>query len=148
MQIGKPSENGYALRKITETTNSMASSLGVEEEDEEQVQDKTAELSGQVFVKTPTGKTMAFEVLGPDTVLSLKQKVEDETGYPLDTIRLLFAGRQLEDEQFLADCGIRKASIVHLNFRNAAAGGSDGGVSPASTDTVSSSSSSSWVLAG
>jgi hypothetical protein len=38
----------------------------------------------QIFVKALNGKTMTFDVEGTDTLTSLKEKIYDREGIPLD----------------------------------------------------------------
>jgi len=71
----------------------------------------------QVFVKTITGLTIAFDVAPTDTVLSLKQKIMDRQGVPVSQQRLVFSAMQLADSRTMRDNGITNSSTIHLITR-------------------------------
>ena len=71
----------------------------------------------QLFVKTLTGATVTVEVNGHFTIEMLKSIVARKVPVEVKDMRMVFAGKQLEDGRTLSDYNIQRESTIHLVLR-------------------------------
>ena len=71
----------------------------------------------QLFVKTLTGKTTTVDVEAGQTIASIKEKLRETEGIPASDMRLVFAGKHLEDDRIVSDYNMRSESTIYLLLR-------------------------------
>ena len=67
-----------------------------------------------IKVKTLTGKEIELDIEPNDKVERIKQKVEEKEGIPPPQQRLIFGGKQMNDEKSASDYKIEGGSVLHL----------------------------------
>ncbi len=71
----------------------------------------------QIFVRNLEGKTVSVDVEKNETIASLKAKIQEKEGVDPARQRLVFGGKQLEDQHQLSDHNIQEGSTLHLVLR-------------------------------
>lgn len=72
---------------------------------------------GNFFVKTLTGKTIVMSQNDDMTILAVKQEIAELERIPVDQQRLVYQGKQLEDNQTLKYYEIHGGATLHLVLR-------------------------------
>lgn len=71
----------------------------------------------EVFIKTLQHRTLTIFIRPKSSVAELKAKIHKEEGIPVEKMRLIYAGRQLEDDYAITNYGIRQHSTIHITLR-------------------------------
>jgi hypothetical protein len=70
-----------------------------------------------IFIKTLTGKMLTIRCLQSDTIVEIKTRVQIQEGISPDHQRLIFSGKQLEDDRTLTDYNISNENVLYLVLR-------------------------------
>ncbi|KAF7334387.1 Ubiquitin [Mycena venus] len=67
-----------------------------------------------IKVKTLTGKEIELDIDPDDKITRIKEKVEEQSGVPPPQQRLIFSGRQMQDDKTAKDFNINAGAVLHL----------------------------------
>ena len=71
----------------------------------------------EIYIKTLTGKKITFEFVGSDTIHNIKTKIQNKENIPLEQQRIIYGGKELEDNKTLNDYNVYRESTLHLVLR-------------------------------
>lgn len=66
-----------------------------------------------IFVKTFTGALITIKCYPSDQVNYIKERIMKITGHPIDSQRIVFAGKQFADDRTLEDYGVSEGCTLH-----------------------------------
>jgi hypothetical protein len=70
-----------------------------------------------VHIKTATGKSMFVKISPSDTILQLKKKIYLTEDISLESQRIIYGGKQLDDHHTICHYNISNESILHIILR-------------------------------
>ena len=68
----------------------------------------------QLMIKTLTGRKQCFNFDPENTILQVKQALQEKEGIDIEQIRLIFGGKQLSDELTIASYNLEAGSTIHM----------------------------------
>ena len=68
-------------------------------------------------MKTLTSRTLTLYLEEDSPIEDLKARIQDSTGVPPNDQRLIYAGKQLEDNKTLKDYNVWNETTIHMVLR-------------------------------
>uniref|UniRef100_M4BXH5 Ubiquitin-like domain-containing protein n=2 Tax=Peronosporaceae TaxID=4777 RepID=M4BXH5_HYAAE len=68
----------------------------------------------QIQIKTLTGRKQTFNFEPDNTILHVKQALQEKEGIQVDQIRLIYSGKQLADDKTLQDYNVEPGGTIHM----------------------------------
>ena len=68
----------------------------------------------QILIKTLTGRKQSFNFEADNLVLHVKQALQEKEGIDIKQIRLIYAGKQMNDELRLSDYRVSPGCTIHM----------------------------------
>ena len=68
----------------------------------------------QLMIKTLTGKKQNFNFDPDNTIMQVKQALQEKEGIDIEQIRLIFQGKQLVDDNTIESYKMEAGSTIHM----------------------------------
>lgn len=66
------------------------------------------------MIKTLSGSEVSLNFEPDDTILTIKQTLQEKEGIEIAMIKLIFGGKQLADENKIKDYNLEAGSKIHM----------------------------------
>ncbi|RDB20184.1 NEDD8 [Hypsizygus marmoreus] len=64
--------------------------------------------------RTLTGKEIELDIDPEDKITRIKERIEEQSGVPPPQQRLIFGGKQMQDDKSAKDFNVSAGSVLHL----------------------------------
>jgi len=68
----------------------------------------------QIIIKTLTGRKQPFNFNSEQKILEVKSALQEKEGIQVDQIRLIYSGKQLNDNNTLASYDVKAGAVIHM----------------------------------
>lgn len=65
-------------------------------------------------IKTLSGKKISLEFEESDTIATVKKKLEEREGVPVEQVRLIYSGKVLNDDTTVGDAKIKPGTQIMM----------------------------------
>ncbi len=68
----------------------------------------------QLYIRTITNRKQAYNYENGDLVRTIKESIEHKEGLAQDQFRLIYSGKQLQEDVQIGDAGIKPGDTIHM----------------------------------
>jgi uncharacterized ubiquitin-like protein YukD len=68
----------------------------------------------QIYIRAITNRKQAYNYENDDLVRTIKENIEHKEGVGQDQFKLIYGGKQLNEDQKIIDCGIKPGDTIHM----------------------------------
>ena len=77
----------------------------------------------KIFIKTLTGRKQSLNFEPTDNVIVIKNALQEKEGIQIDQIKLIYSGKQLNDDKTLESYNIAAGATIHMVLQLRGGGG-------------------------
>ncbi len=68
----------------------------------------------QIKIKTLTGRQQPLNIDEDSKIIEVKHQLQEKEGIQVDQIKLIYSGKQLNDEKTLGSYEIQPGAVIHM----------------------------------